>query len=168
MTNTTDNLDELFIVVDQDDHLLGYRTRYDCHHDRTLIHRVTNIAVFNSKGEVLLQKRSLTKDLYPGMYTLSASGHVARGEEYAQAAVRESEEEIGVKNLSLTLVAKKLVPAASETEMLALFQATYDGPFHYNKDEVAGLEFMDRKRVNEVKLQLTPCAYAGLQILGWI
>lgn len=163
--NTTDNQKELFVVVDQNDNILEYRTRYDCHHDRRLIHRVTNIAIFNKKGEVLIQKRSPTKDLYPSLFTLSASGHIAKGEEYEASAMREIEEEIGVPSLPVTFVAKKLVEAESETEMMALFRAQYDGPFRFNKVEVAHLEFMGRKKIKSLESQLTPCARAGLQIL---
>lgn len=164
--NTTDNQQELFVVVDRQDNILGYRTRFDCHHDRSLIHRVTNIAIFNGKGEVLMQKRSPTKDLYPNLYTLSASGHIAKGEEYETSAVREIGEEIGVSDLPVTFVAKRLVEAASETEMMALFRAQCEGPFHFNREEVARLEFMDAEKIKTIEPQLTPCARTGLQILG--
>lgn len=165
---TTDNIRELFVVVDKNDTVLSYKTRFDCHHDKNLIHRVTNIAIFNKKGEVLLQKRSMTKDLYPGMYTLSSSGHVSKGETYEEAARRETVEEIGIPDISLTFVAKQVVAAELETEMLALFRATYEGPYTFNKEEVEKLEYVDKKRMKEIESQLTPCAHVGLQILGWL
>ena len=81
-----DDQKELFVVVDKNDRILGHRTRYDCHHDKSLIHRGIEIVIFNSKGEILLQKRSKKKDLYPGLYTVSTGGHVTKGESYRQSA----------------------------------------------------------------------------------
>src|SRR5262249_22085291 len=61
-----------------------------------LLHRAVHIFVFNSRGELLLQKRSAHKDEYPNCYTSSASGHLAAGESYERAAPRELEEELGL------------------------------------------------------------------------
>lgn len=92
-----DKQDELFVVVDKKDRIIGYRTRYECHHNKNLIHRAIGVVVFNKKGQILMQKRSRFKDLNPGLFTISASGHVTKGQTYYRAAQRELEEELGIK-----------------------------------------------------------------------
>ena len=159
-----DNQKELFIVVDKDDNILDYRTRYDCHHDKSLIHRVTDIAIFNDEGKLLLQKRSKTKDLFPGYYTLSASGHVDQGEEYMQAATRELFEELGVANISLEMVGKIMVVSEYETEMVAVFTGYHNGPFKFREDEVESVQFFSLEEVKNIK-NLTPVAENCLKLL---
>ncbi len=87
--------EEIFDVVDEDDHVVGQATRKEVHKQK-LLHRVSNVFVFNSKGEMLVQKRSLSKDEYPGRFTSSVSGHLDAGETYEQAALREMYEEVGL------------------------------------------------------------------------
>ena len=86
--------DEIFCVVDRDDHVLGYRTRAECHADATLIHRSVSVVVETSEG-MLFQRRSLRKDSSPGFWDVACSGHVDGEETYAEAAVRELGEELG-------------------------------------------------------------------------
>ena len=57
-------------------------------HARGLRHRAVHVLVFNSAGELFLQKRSMTKDNDPGLWDSSCSGHVDAGETYDEAAVR--------------------------------------------------------------------------------
>jgi mevalonate kinase len=132
---TTDDQQELFIVVDKDDNVLGYKTRYECHHDKTLIHRTVGTAVFNSKGEILLLKRSKTKDLGAGLWDVSIGGHVNKNESYEDAAKREMMEEVGIDS-PLVFHSKKIFSNTEETEMQALFTTTYDGPFKMNQEEI--------------------------------
>lgn len=159
-----DKQDELFVVVNKKDKIIGYRTRYDCHHDRTLIHRAVGIVIFNDKGEILLQKRSKFKDLNPGMYTISASGHVSKGESYKESAQRELQEELGV-NLSLKKGKKFLLEIEQETEMDYLFSAKSNGPFKINKDEVEKVEFVGIDHLPKMLPQLTPFAILSLKEL---
>src|SRR5262249_54572755 len=65
-------------------------------HANHWLHRAVHIFVFNSKGELLVHRRSATKDEAPLKLTSSASGHLSAGEDYATAAVRELEEELGL------------------------------------------------------------------------
>ncbi len=159
-----DNQQELFVVVDKNDNILGYRSRYDCHHDTSLIHRVTDIAIFNDQGEILMQKRSLQKDLFPGFYTLSASGHVSKGEEYSDAAKRELSEELGVINVELTLAGTVIVESDYETEMAAVFTGNHNGPFTFPKDEVEFVQFFSPDEVKKIP-NLTPVAVSCLKLL---
>jgi len=161
-----DDEKELFIVVDAKDHFLEYQTRSACHHNKNLIHRVVNIAIFNDKNEVLLQKRSQNKDLYPGFYTLSASGHVSRGETYSQAAKRELKEELGI-NIPLRRVKKYLNKTTKESEMVVVFKGFYQGEFKIDKKEIETVGFYNREAVEKMQLKLTPGAIKSLQIIGF-
>ncbi len=59
-------------------------------------HRVIHLYLFNSKNEILLQKRSLMLDNYPGFFSISVLGHVNAGEFSSATVKREVEEELGI------------------------------------------------------------------------
>lgn len=82
-------------IVDANDQPLGYATREEAW-AQGLHHRLVRILIENERGELLLQKRSMSKKKYPGMWTDAATGHVDYGETYEVAAVRELQEELGV------------------------------------------------------------------------
>ena len=65
-------------------------------HREGLKHRAIHVLVFNARGEIFLQKRSMTKDTFPGAWDSSASGHLDSGEDYDACAVRELREEFGL------------------------------------------------------------------------
>lgn len=86
---------EIFDVVDKCDRVIGQAPRDEVH-ARQLRHRAVHVLVLNSRGELFIQKRAGTKDSFPGRYDSSASGHLATGESYDTAAVRELHEELGL------------------------------------------------------------------------
>ncbi|MGO8949282.1 MAG: NUDIX hydrolase [Ktedonobacterales bacterium] len=135
-----DNPDEIFDLIDLDDQVIGKVRRGDAHRDPGLVHRSVQVLVFDSSARVLLQRRSATKDLFPGYYCASASGHVAAGEDYADTALRETEEELG-QALLLAYICKELVRSTCETEMTALFLGRSDGPFTFHPIETDGGDF---------------------------
>jgi 16S rRNA (adenine1518-N6/adenine1519-N6)-dimethyltransferase len=136
-----DNPDEIFDLVNLRDQVIGRVRRQAAHRDPTLVHRSVQVMVFDSSGKrVLLQRRSRMKDLFPGCYCASASGHVASGETYAETAIRETEEELGCV-LQLAYVGKEVVRSIYETEMTALFLGCSDGPFSFHPFETDGGEF---------------------------
>ena len=85
---------EFFDVVNERDEVIGRATRSDVH-ARGLLHRAVHIMVYNSRGEVFLQKRSMKKDRQPGLWDSSSSGHVDSGEDYDACTVRELREDGG-------------------------------------------------------------------------
>ena len=91
---------ELICWVDEQDRLLGHLVRSDLR-QRGLIGRCTFIFLFNSKGELCVHRRTLSKALYPGFWDTAAGGMVAAGESYADSAARELEEELGVAGVAL-------------------------------------------------------------------
>lgn len=166
--NVSDNLNELFIVVDRNDKITDYYPRRECHQNKNLIHRSFVVIIFNHKKEVLLQKRSQTKDMYPGYFTSSCGGHVLKGETYEEAAHRELKEELGI-DLSITFVTKKIVEKTEESEMAAMFKGFSNGPFKIAKDEIDNIQFFTtsviRKKISNHGLLLTPTTKVALREL---
>jgi isopentenyl-diphosphate delta-isomerase type 1 len=144
--HTTDNQQELFIVVDKNDNILEYRTRYECHHDKSLIHRTVGVLIYNRHGELLLQKRSLTKDLDPGLWGVSVGGHVTKGQTDEEAAMREMKEELGIST-RIHPLKKWIMYSKWETERGMLYTAIYDGPFNPDPVEVDHVEFFAVSRL---------------------
>ncbi len=66
---------------------------YECGPDEHIF--VVHLCIFNTKGQLLIQQRSLQKSMFPGVWDLSAGGHVLSGETTAEAAMRETREELG-------------------------------------------------------------------------
>jgi isopentenyl-diphosphate delta-isomerase len=163
---STDNPDELFDLVDERDVVIGTVRRGDAHRDPALIHRSVQILVLDGSGRILLQLRSARKDLFPGYYCASASGHVMSGETYDATASREIVEELGVapplRGLGVTLVR-----SAYETEMTALFLARHDGPFNFHPTETDGGRFftLEELRATRDWLPMTPALLAALDVI---
>ncbi len=72
-------------------------------HKEGLWHRAVHVWLVNFKGEILLQRRSENKESHPNMWDISAAGHVSAGEDKVTSALREIEEEIGLKLSSIDL-----------------------------------------------------------------
>lgn len=90
-------MEEVFDVLDAKGQYTGETaTRSTCH-EKGLYHKAVALFIINSKDQVLLQKRSADKKLWPGMWDISAGGHVLTGEFGFEAVTRECEEELGLK-----------------------------------------------------------------------
>jgi 16S rRNA (adenine1518-N6/adenine1519-N6)-dimethyltransferase len=131
--------EEIFDVVDEQDQVVGQAPR-SVVHARKLLHRAVHIFVFNSRRELLLQKRSALKDEYPLCYTSSASGHLSAGESYETAAPRELKEELGLAGELEWLVK---FPAAPQTaqEHTVLFRTTTDRPPRIDPREIDAVSY---------------------------
>ena len=86
----TDNSEEMFPIVDEEGNITGAATRGECHSGSKLLHPVVHLHVFNSKGELYLQKRPEWKDIQPGKWDTSVGGHVDLGESVEMALKREA------------------------------------------------------------------------------
>ena len=128
--------DEMLSVVNDDDEVIGARTRREIH-QLNLKHRAVHLMVFNQAGEVFLQKRSMLKDNNPGLWDSSVSGHVDAGESYDASVVREAGEEIGLR-LDATPQWLFTIPASEHTgwEFTAVYRCLSEGPFTLHPDEI--------------------------------
>jgi len=166
---TTDNLQEIFDIVDINDNVIGQRTRKECNSNPELIHRAIYILVYNDQNEILWQKRSLTKDVGPGLWVTSVSGHVDSGEEYGEAAAREVKEELGV-SLSLSFLGKFLFRYQRENEYSTIYRAFSQGPFNFSEEEISAVDFMSvedlLKKEKEKKLEISRAAHYVIDALS--
>jgi len=128
--------EEIFDVVNERDEVVGQRSRRDVHR-LGLRHRAVHVLVFNGRGELFLQKRSILKDCSPGTWDSSASGHVAPGESYDACAMREVEEELGWRPTPPPVRLFK-IDACPETgnEFVWIYRTAGEGPFALQPEEI--------------------------------
>lgn len=127
---------EVFDVVNERNEVIGQLTRGEVH-QRKLLHRAVHIFVINSRGKIYLQQRSHLKDVSPLKWDSSAAGHLDAGESYADSALRELKEEIGIEVTETELAAE--IPAGDNTdhEFVELRLAKHDGPIRCLPEEIA-------------------------------
>ncbi len=130
------SVEEIFDVVDANDEVIDHRPRGEVHRLR-LKHRAVHVLVYNSAGQLFLQKRSMLKDCFPGAWDSSSSGHLNTGEDYDACAVRELSEELGIRPAPPL---KRLfkIDACPETgqEFVWIYSCLHEGPFVLQADEI--------------------------------
>jgi isopentenyl-diphosphate delta-isomerase type 1 len=158
--------EEIFDVVNGRDEIIGQAPRSEVHR-RKLNHRAVHVLVFNARGELFLQKRSMMKDCFPGVWDSSASGHLDQGEGYDACALREVREELGVQ---LAEVPKRLfkVDACGETghEFVWVYQCQREGPFTLHPEEIEGGGWFAPEAVSQW-MREKPSEFASGLVLIW-
>ena len=144
-----DNSQEMFPIVDEDGNILSAATRGECHGGSKLLHPVVHLHLFNSKGEIYLQKRPEWKDIQPGKWDTAVGGHVDLGESISQALIREVREELGILlEDAPTLLAHYLFESDRERELVFVYKLVYDGDVKPS-EELDGGRFWSIKEIHE-------------------
>jgi 8-oxo-dGTP pyrophosphatase MutT (NUDIX family) len=133
--------EEIVTIVDDQNRVVGSTLRREMRAQR-LPHRATYVLVVNSTGELFVQKRTMTKDVFPGYYDPAAGGVVLAGESYLEAAVRELEEEMGIRNVPLESLFEFYFNDEHSRVWGAAFSCTYDGKIVLQKEEVQSGAFI--------------------------
>lgn len=142
-----DNLKELFPVVDELGNITGCITRGEAHSGSKVLHPVVHLHVFNSKGELYLQKRPEWKDIQPGKWDTAVGGHVSFGENVAAALKREASEELGIRDFTPEDMGHYVFESKRERELVYVNKTTYDGPITPSNDELDGGRFWTREEI---------------------
>lgn len=122
-----DNSQEMFPVVDEEGNILSAATRGECHSGSMLLHPVVHLHVFNSEGQLYLQKRPDWKDIQPGKWDTAVGGHVDLGESIHEALRREVQEELGISDFEPQKLPHYVFQSDRERELVFPFRTTYDG-----------------------------------------
>ncbi|MFH0780306.1 MAG: NUDIX domain-containing protein [Parcubacteria group bacterium] len=143
--------DELIDIFNESNEFIGMKKMKSEAHRDGLRHRAAHIWIYNSKGEILLQLRATDKLLFPDMWDIAVAGHVAAGEDPAISALRELEEEIGLKvkkeDLQFDKVIKveEIYKKIDNKEFNYVYFLKFDGSIDELKkqdEEVQELKFM--------------------------
>ena len=139
--------EELLEIVDTDGKSLGIAPRSSVHGNPSLLHKVVHVIVFNDAGELLLQERSLSKDVAPGKWDTSVGGHISPDEDILVAARREMEEELGVDAGEMIFLYSYVHSNAYESELVFTHSCIHNGPFSFNRDEINALKFWTMEEI---------------------
>ena len=131
-----DKANEIVPNGDPRGNTIGKATRGECHNGSKILHPVVHLQLFNSRGELYLQKRALHKDIQPGKWDTAVGGHVDYGENIQTALRREAREELGITLFEPVLIGKYIFESEIEKELVHTFFTLYDGEIHPDRDEV--------------------------------
>lgn len=141
-------------IVNRKDKVIGKVSEIDSDHMEKKIRRAVAIFVFDKEGRLYLQKRSSKKPRYPLYWCCSAAGLVDSGETYEKAALRELEEELGLKKEQADLepLFKKMV-VTDLTEYIKTYALACNGEIKLNPEEVAAGKFVSLMEVRKMMIR---------------
>ena len=158
--------DELVGVVDTNNVIVGRELRRRVRAEN-LRHRATYIFVFDRHDQIVVQKRTDTKDLFPGFYDAASGGVVNYGETYHENARRELTEELGITSAIIRPCFEFLFEDEHTRNFGKVYVCRYDGPFQLQAEEVSGIEFAESDGLLEGDLNpVTPDSLLALSILS--
>lgn len=138
---------EWFPLVNEKGETIGKATRQECHSGSKLLHPVIHLHIFNKKGDLYLQKRSMTKYIQPGKWDTAVGGHIDFGETVKEALKREVIEEIGVTDYIPEFVTSYIFESKIEKELVNTFKTVYEGPFKIDPVELDDGRFWSKQEI---------------------
>ncbi len=145
-------MEEYVVLVNPEDEVLGLMEKQQAHVNG-LLHRAFSIFLFNSKGEMLLQKRAAEKYHSPNQWTNAVCSHPRNGETYLEGAQRRLKEELGIETKlseNFSFIYKADVGEGLwEHELDHVFVGTYEGDFNLNKDEVDDVRYISMEELDK-------------------
>ncbi len=127
--------DEPVDIVDDDDRVVRTVTRREMR-ERGLLHRCSYVLVLDPRGAIYVHRRTDTKDVYPGLYDVTAGGVCASGESYDECAAREVGEELGVAGVPLRFCFKHRYAGPGGQVWGGVYEVEWDGPIQHQASEV--------------------------------
>ena len=157
---------ESLILVDEQDNVIGYRSKAECHEGQGLLHRAFSVFLFNENGELLLQKRSAAKPLWPLFWSNSCCSHPRETETIEEAGRRRIHEELNL-SCDLHFLYKFQYQAAfedlgSEHELCYVYFGCVNGDVTAHPDEIAEWRFISPAALS------TEMAANGDQFTPWL
>jgi isopentenyl-diphosphate delta-isomerase len=137
------------VIVNKKDEAIGLEEKLRAHLGRGILHRAFTIFIFNSKKQVLIQKRSKDKFLWPLTWEATCSSHPLPKEDYIKAGEKRLKKELGItcklKPLTKFQYQARYKNIGSENEVCALLVGKYNSKIKPNPKEVADWKWIDIK-----------------------
>lgn len=155
--------DEIVQVVDRENRQVGAVAR-KVMREKKLPHRASYIFVFHPDGRLFVQKRTETKDVFPGYLDVAAGGVMLEGETHFESASRELEEELGISDIPLEFLFEHYYEDAENKVWGYIYRCTHPGPFTLQAEEIDEGYFMAIKDILTGTAE-TPFTPDGIEIL---
>jgi isopentenyl-diphosphate Delta-isomerase len=144
---------EALILVDESDREVGHLSKALCHEGRGVLHRAFSLLIFNASGELLLQRRAVTKRLWPLYWSNSCCSHPRRNEPMDSAIHRRLHEELGIR-CPLRYLFKfqyqaQFDSAGAEHELCSVYMGHYAGMLKINRNEIDSWRWASPQAVQE-------------------
>ena len=168
MTDT--DRSDLVLLLDEDARVIGSAPKADVHGTQTPLHLAFSCHVLDMDGRVLVTRRALTKQTWPGVWTNSFCGHPRPGEPPVAAVHRRAEFELGLVLSSVDVVLPSFRYRATdasgivENEVCPVFVARTEGDADLNPHEVAEAHWVE-PRVLAASIAATPWAFSPWLVL---
>ncbi len=144
-------MEEKVVLVTEKDEVLGLMEKMQAH-ENGILHRAFSVFLYNSKGEMLLQKRAAEKYHSPNQWTNACCSHPRIEETYEQAAKRRIKEELGIdcelEEKFWFIYKADVGQNLWEHELDHVFVGNYEGEFNLNKEEVAEVRYISLENLN--------------------
>ena len=144
-------MEEVILVSPQDEEI-GYMEKMEAH-QLGLLHRAFSVFLFNSKGEMLLQKRALSKYHSGGLWTNACCSHPRKGETIEQAASRRTREELGcepeLQKIHSFIYKAALDNNLTEHEFDHVLVGNYEGEMNLNVNEVSEIAYLPIQQIRQ-------------------
>lgn len=141
--------EEWLPIVNEKGEVTGQAPRSVCHSGSKLLHPVVHLHITNDRHELFLQKRSMKKDLLPGMWDTAVGGHISINEKVEEALKRETFEELGITNFEARFLGNYVWESSCEQELVFSFLCTRYNHIHIDNDEVDEGRFWNRQELEE-------------------
>lgn len=145
-------MEEFVVLVNPEDKVLGLMEKQQAHING-LLHRAFSVFLFNSNGEMLLQKRASGKYHSPLKWTNAVCSHPRNEETYLEGAKRRVKEELGIDvelSEKFNFIYKADVGNGLwEHELDYVFTGTFEGEFYLNKEEVEEVRYISLENLNK-------------------
>ena len=126
---------EMLPVVDESGVVIAQASRCYCH-KAGLLHPVVHLHIIDREGRLFLQKRSPSRETWPGRWDSAVGGHVAYGESLLETLFREASEEIGLTSFNPVSLGSFIFKGTTECEQVHLFATVGHFDLHPHNDEV--------------------------------
>lgn len=151
-------MEEKVVLVTEKDEVLGLMEKMQAH-ENGILHRAFSVFLYNSKGEMLLQKRAAEKYHSPNQWTNACCSHPRIEETYEQAAKRRIKEELGIdcelEEKFWFIYKADVGQNLWEHELDHVFVGNYEGEFNLNKEEVTEVRYISLENLN-IELENNP------------
>lgn len=140
---------EMLPVVEENGLVIGQVPRMLVHNGVRLLHPVVHLHIINRDSKLLIQKRSMNKNQFPGKWDTAVGGHVDYGELLEAALFRETDEELGFRGFNPIYLKSYVWESKREKELVNVFAAVGNFDIQVNNDEVTECRYWSMEEIAE-------------------